>query len=40
MDELNLSVQRREGASLTEAIGIAYKEFALYPRQQEVTDEL
>lgn len=31
MDELNLSVQRREGTSVTEAMGTAYKEFALYP---------
>lgn len=35
MDELNLSVLRREGASLTEAIGTTYKEFALYSQSNK-----
>lgn len=35
MGELNLSVLRREEASLTEAIGTAYKEFALYPQSNK-----
>lgn len=35
MDELNLSVQRREGTSVTEAMGTAYKEFALYPQSNK-----
>lgn len=35
MDELNLSVSRREGASLPEAIGTGYKEFSLYPQSSK-----
>lgn len=35
MDELNLSVRRRERAAMTEAMGTAYKERALYPQSNK-----